>query len=80
MEIIAKVKCIVPRQKFGPLRGLKNTVLAVGKASTAFWPRPPLGSVSVRSPLDSSSTACAVLFFTLFQSKTLAIKALKKVV
>ena len=42
MEIIAKVKCIVPRQKFGPLRGLKNTVLAVGKASTAFWPRPPL--------------------------------------
>ena len=79
MEIIAKVKCIVPRQKFGPLRGLKNTVLAVGKASTAFWARPP-GSVSVRSPLDSSSTACALLFFTLFQSKTLAIKALKKVV
>ena len=77
MGKIAKVKCILPRQKFGPLRGLKNTVLAVGKASTAFL---SLGSVSVRSPLDSSSTACAVLFFTLFQSKTLAIKGLNKVV
>ena len=62
--------------KIRSFEGVKNnTVLAVGKASTAFL---SLGSVSVRSPLDSSSTACALLFFTFFESKTLALKALKK--